>query len=61
MTGGSTVHNVAYADDVVRVSVKIFLMVMLKSHSRCQKLRLKFSREIVHRRITYIAIASNAV
>ena len=24
MTGGSTIHNVAYTDDVVRVNVEIF-------------------------------------
>ena len=32
--GGSTIHSVAYANDVVRVSVEIFLTVTLKNHSR---------------------------
>ena len=38
--GGSTIHCMAYVDDVVRISVENFLTVTLKSPSRHQKFNM---------------------
>ena len=35
--GGSTIHGMTYADDMVRVRVEFFFAVMLKSRCQCQK------------------------